>query len=296
MRTKILFALAVSSLVICHVAFAFEGRVSATLTRGGLAQNLLYTMGTNCLRIEQTDTNRPHARDLMNLQSGDIKLLFPHNRSFVRLQNSNNKVTDIPPAPPGVGNPEPPARPSGTPPPMPQMPAMPPPPQMPSMPQTSQMPPGVGPQSGASMPPRPGMPGGMPSVPSMPMPMMPMEKAELVLTNGTTNLVGFACVHYELRHRGEIMEIWATEQLFPYQPYLENEPHRFGPQMIEEQWGKLIAEKKLFPLLAVLRFENGPERMRFEVKAITRQKINASDEVELFRPPSNYLEIQPLSF
>ncbi len=55
--------------------------------------------------------------------------------------------------------------------------------------------------------------------------------------------------------RGEVMEILVTATNLPFAPYLPNQPHRFGPQMIEEQWGNLLMAKKLFPLLAVLRYE-----------------------------------------
>lgn len=283
---KIFIAVLVSALVICHSSFAFEGRIAATLSRAGDAQNLIYTVGTNFLRIEQTDTNWPHARDIVNLQSGEITLLFPHNRSFVRLhtQAENSAMPPSPPAmpPPGAVGAAPQLT-GGTPAPLPAPAPMP------------QMPPGVGPRPGAFGAPQ-NFAGGMPS-PAMPaMPMMPMEKMELVATNGTTNILGFTCAHYELRQRGEVMEIWATEQLFPFQPYWENQPHRFGPRMIEEQWGRLAAEKKLFPLRAVLSFENGPERMRFEVTAITPEKIKPEDAAKLFGPPPEYMEIQPLPF
>jgi Domain of unknown function (DUF4412) len=144
---------------------------------------------------------------------------------------------------------------------------------------------------------------GMPVMPAMP--AMMMEKAELKPTTDTTNLLGYPCTRYELRQRGEVMEIWATDKLLPFQPYLQNQPHRFGPRLIEEQWGELLKAKKLFPLLAILRFEApsappgaappppGPERMRFEVKSIKPEKI--TDET-LFQPPLGYQEIQPLPF
>lgn len=267
----------VSSLVMGHSALAFEGRIAATLSRGGDAQKLLYTVGTNALRVEQLDTNWPHARDIVNFQTGEITLLFPHNRSFVRLQNSG---TGGAPVRSNDGNIQ--SRVSG-----------------PNLQLTGGMPvplpAGVGPQPGAFGAP-PNVAGGMSPPPTMPMmPVPPMEKAELVQTNGTTNILGLVCSRYELRQRGEVMEIWATDKLFPFRPYLENQPHRFGPRMIEEQWGALVAEKKLFPLRAVLSFENGPERMRFEVTAITPQKLK-SEDMKLFEPPPEYMEIQPLPF
>ena len=53
--------------------------------------------------------------------------------------------------------------------------------------------------------------------------------------------------------------------------------------------------KKLFPLLATSKFDNGAERYRFEVRSVTPEKITGGDE-QLFQPPTNYFEIQPLPF
>jgi hypothetical protein len=156
---------------------------------------------------------------------------------------------------------------------------------MPNMPVN---PPGVGPQMSAS----PGAPG-MPAMPMMPPPMM--EKMELKATGEKTNLLGFACEKFELKQRGETMEIWATDQLLPFQNYVRNQPHRFGPRMIEEQWAGLVKSKKLFPLLATLKFDNGTERFRFEVRSVTPQKLT-DDDARLFQPPPDYHEIQPLPF
>ena len=134
-------------------------------------------------------------------------------------------------------------------------------------------------------------------MPMMPMAMMPgmMEKMELRDMGQKTNLLGFACEQYEIKQRGETMEIWATDQLFPFQPYVQNQPHRFGPRMIEQQWPELVKTKKLFPLLATLKFDNGTERFRFEVQSITPQK-HTEENAQLFEPPSGYFEIQPLPF
>ena len=49
-------------------------------------------------------------------------------------------------------------------------------------------------------------------------------------------------------------------------------------------------------MLAIWKIENGPERMRFEVKSVTPEKIKKEDEEKLFRPPPDYQEIQPLPF
>ena len=298
---------------------AFVGRLTATLTQGGQTETFLYTAGTNTLRIERGETNWPHARNLVDRETGALTLLFPHNRSFVRLKNSGANTTAPAPAMPGTGMPPGglppgigpqtavtpgvsamPAPPAGLPPSigptnLPGMPAL------PSLPTAGipappgGLPPGIGPQSaGASgapaMPAMPGMADGMPM-----MPMLPMEKVELKATGETTNLLGYACARYEIKQRGEVMEIWATDQLLPYQPWRQNQPLRFGPQMLEEQWGELVKAKKLFPLLATLKRENGPEQLRFEVKSITPEKIEDRDGA-LFRPPADYREIQPLPF
>ena len=127
------------------------------------------------------------------------------------------------------------------------------------------------------------------------MPMMPMEQMELKATGEKTNLLGFVCEKYEIKQRGEVMEIWATDQLLPFQNYVRNPPPRFGPRMIEEQWAGLLATKKLFPLRARLHFENGAEQYRFEVQSITPQKLKEED-MKSFQPPDGYFEIQPLPF
>jgi hypothetical protein len=144
----------------------------------------------------------------------------------------------------------------------------------------------------------------MPAMPMM-MPPMPMEQMELKATGDTTNLLGYPCTRYELRQRGEVIEIWATDKLLPFQPYLQNQLHRFSPRLLEEQWGGLLKAKKLFPLLAVLRFDRpaapgnnaapapGPERLRFEVTAIISEKII---DAALFQPPPDYQETRPLPF
>jgi hypothetical protein len=57
----------------------------------------------------------------------------------------------------------------------------------------------------------------------------------------------------------------------------------------------LLAAKKMFPLLATAKFDNGAERYRFEVQSILPQKLTDED-AKLFQPPAGYFEIQPLPF
>ena len=133
----------------------------------------------------------------------------------------------------------------------------------------------------------------MPMMPMMPPPVLGSMK--LTATGGKTNLLGFACEMYEIKQRSETMEIWATKQLFPFQPLVQNQPHRFGPRMNEQQWPELVKAKKLFPLMTTLKFDNGAERFRFEVKSVMPQKLT-QDDMKLFQPPDGYFEIQPLPF
>jgi hypothetical protein len=296
MKNLILVATAVvSGFSLRSSALAFEGRINAAMSRGNQTDALLYTVGTSFLRVEMAATNWPNAVDIWDRNSGGLTLLFPNNRSFVRLkpaaENSSTLPAGFPQMPDGVpsGMPRMPNMPT------PQgsgptnLPGMPLPPPMPAMPNMPALPPGVGPQT-RNIP-------AIPAIPAMRLPMMPgmMEKMELQATGQKTNLLGFACEKYEIKQRGETMEIWATDQLFPFQPYVQNQPHRFKPRIIEEQWPELVKAKKLFPLLATLKFDNGTERFRFEVQSVTPQKLTEAD-AQLFEPPSGYFEIQPLPF
>ena len=282
-----LAALAAGLCLLASPAGAFEGRIAATVTQGGQGSGLLYTVGTNQLRIEKTDTNWPHARDLVDRQTGALTLLFPHNRSFVRLKpeiGGPHAPPRVPADAPfaGVGRGAHPTAPGAG--------ALPAPP--------TGLPPGVGPQAGGTpgMGASPGMGADMTAMPAMPMmPMMPgmMEKAELKATGQKTNLLGYACERFELKQRRETLELWATDQLFPFVAYQQNQPHPGGPRQPEEQWPELMKARRLFPLLVTLRFENGPERYRFEVLSIQPENIT---DPTLFQPPPEYQEIEPLPF
>lgn len=289
-------------------AFAFEGRIAAFKAQGSRMDELLYTAGTNFLRVENTSTNWPNPVDIWDGNSGGLTLLFPHNRTFVRLKAATETVSSGPPGfpamPHGVGpQPRVPiasppishANPAGMPD-MPQMPVMSPQTPAPMMPGATRMP--AMPNMTAG--------GGMPSMPTMPMMPPPMiGKMELTATGDKTNLLGFECEKFEIRQSGEIMEIWATDKLCPFEPYQQNQPNRFGSRTIEEQWGDLLKAKKLFPLRAVLRFERipshgvgtppaaGPERYRFEVKSVMPEALT---DDSLFQPPSGYQEVRQLPF
>ena len=288
-----------SPLLVAGQLSAFEGRINAVIVRGGETAPLLYTVGTNSMRVEMTATNWPNPVDVLDLDSGALTLVFPHNRSYVRLKAAPDNSPPPPGFPAGLPggtpqtqNPEPPPAVIG-PTNLPGLPTRPEMPAMPLPPNAHGLPPGIGPQSGnnpavAPMP----MGNGMAAMPMMP---MPGETPELQATTNTMTILGFPCVRYDLRRRGETMEIWATDKLTAFQPYVQNQPTRFGPRMIEEQWGELLKAKNLFPLRATLKFDQGAERLQFEVKTITPQKIEDVDRT-LFQPPPDYHELVPLPF
>jgi hypothetical protein len=126
--------------------------------------------------------------------------------------------------------------------------------------------------------------------------MMPRGgELQLQATGEQTNLLGYACMHYEIKQWGQIMDIWATDQLLPFQVYQPHQPLRGGPPVIEEHWSELLTAKNLFPLLASLRFNNGVERYHFEVQSIHPAALTDPD-AKCFQVPTNYIELQPHQF
>src|SRR5690349_4592025 len=74
----------------------FEGRIIAAVTRAGELETLHYTIGTNCLRIERGENDRPYPKDLIARDTGAITLLFPNNRSFVQLKPRDPNAPNVP--------------------------------------------------------------------------------------------------------------------------------------------------------------------------------------------------------
>ncbi len=294
----------------------FQGQIRARAGRTGAPAELLYTVGTNLMRVEMLDTNFPNPIDIVDLESGQITLIMPMNRTFMRFKPGIQRGPAFGPAfpvspgalPPGIGPQAvgPGATPPGFAPPaaafgptnLPGVPAI---PALPAPP--GGLPLGIGPQSQApavpgvaAMPSLPAPPpsASMPAIP--PIPTTPPGVAlELQPTGEQTNLLGNSCATFQIKQRGESMEVWATDQLAPFQAYLPNQPPSFGPPMIEYQWSGLLSARKLFPLRAVLRADNGPERYRFEVLSITPRKLT-QQELKGFQPPEGYVEIQPRPF
>ena len=127
------------------------------------------------------------------------------------------------------------------------------------------------------------------------MPAMAAAQLEMRATGETTNLLGYTCQRYEIKRHFETMEIWATDQIGPFQGYLAFQPRGFGPLMIEERWSATVAARKLFPLLATLRMDNGAERYRFEVLSIKPAKLT-EEQINKFKVPPDYAEIMARPF
>lgn len=343
----------------CLAEAGFEGRIEAKLTLGSHAESYSYSVGANMLRVARTETDHPHAMNLVELDTGAITLVFSHNRSYMRF-NPRDKKTAAPagfpgmPMPPGglpagigpqgdfPGSPEAPA--SLTPPAhigpagLPGMPAVP-----AEIDGGMPMPPGTGsqpnpiPPSGVSAAPvipaqpgpmnisgisdmqnMPGMPAdlgegmpmpemvpgpggrpeqGLPGEPARPTPRRSSRKLQFSATDQTTNMLGYACTLYELRQRDQVMEIWATDQLLPFQPWLQDPPLRHhGPQDMEECWGEMLRARELFPLRVELKNADGkPLPFEFKVTSITPKHFG-KEGAKLFEPPADYQKLDPPPF
>jgi len=108
-------------------------------------------------------------------------------------------------------------------------------------------------------------------------------------------ILGIECRRYELAQPMETLEIWATDKLIPFRAYVRGAPPTFGPRLIDDLWPTMMRERKLFPLLVSLRYPNGTERFRFEVKSITPERI-VDPGGTIFQPPPNYQELPKPSF
>jgi len=289
--------------LIAATSAPFVGRINATLAQGDQSLPLLFTVGTNAVRVEITDTRRPHPINIRDRHSEGLTLVFPHNRSFVRLASATPPQTSpgpdgMPPLPqpmnatPGLPHDKPmtpqgigPTNLPGVPPiSMPKPPPGPPGGLPHGLP--AGLPPGIGPQAEGA--PGPAAGPGMSAMPMTP-PIMD-QPPELKATGKTTNLLGFVCEQFELSQHGRKMEIWATDRLLPFPGYLRQQPHRFGPRMIEEQWHELLRARKLFPMHV-----NLDGRLLFAVTAVTPEKIEDQPQT-LFQPPADYHQLRPLPF
>lgn len=93
MKTR--FLLGAFCLLVVSPVNAFEGRITAETTRGNQTVPLLYTVGADFVRVEVAGTQGPPTPvDIFDLKSDQLMLLFPQNRSYVRLTSlaENNQM------------------------------------------------------------------------------------------------------------------------------------------------------------------------------------------------------------
>jgi hypothetical protein len=74
----------------------FQGQIEAVVTRGEQSTRLLYTIGPETVRVEVVDPKTPAPVDLLDLKSGTLTLLFPHNHSFMRMKSGRVDKTSAP--------------------------------------------------------------------------------------------------------------------------------------------------------------------------------------------------------
>ena len=299
-------------------AQAFEGRIEAVQVRGDQSQQFTWTVGTNMLCVVRNGTDRPEIKNLVALDTGEVTLVFPNNRSYMRYRPANSSQAPagfpempFPPGglPPGIGPQSSasglmgakaapgrigPSGLSGVPKMAVDMKI-----KMPEM--DAGLPAGIGPQASSS----PGLASppdlsGMPTLPEMP--AMPMGGARHSLRRGeveftdtgeTTNLLGRACTRCVIRDRRQTMEVWATDQLVPFHAWRSSIPLRnfTGRRRVEDCWGEMLRDRKLFPLLVTVKNAQGePMRFEYRVTSITSEKC---EDDFLFRPPADYLEMHP---
>lgn len=285
METMMRLTITVVVLIAPRLGGAFEGHISIELIQRSETNMLLYTVRGHHLRIENLNTNWPHSVNLVDIETGDVTLIFPHNRTLVRLKNSGAQAgsatstrTQMPPTG-GAATLLPPRK-------LPQLEVAASPSPESELP-LGGMPPGIGPQTGQGTMP--------PMIPAMPISMMPMPAKELELkaTGEKKIILGQPCAQYEIKLRGETIEVWATDQLLPLQMWLRDQRGPNGPRQFEQRLAELLKPRKLFPLLVSSKLERGQEHPRFRVKSITPEKV--TDE-KLFQPPDGYHELQPLPF
>src|SRR5262249_3190516 len=84
--------------LVCAPAFSgqtaagFEGQIRAVGGRSGATTEWLYTVSTNLMRVELTDTNFPSAIDVVDLNSALVTLIQPMNGTFLRLTPGPQKA------------------------------------------------------------------------------------------------------------------------------------------------------------------------------------------------------------
>lgn len=204
----------------------------------------------------------------------------------------------------------------------------------PALPDGSPLPKGIGPQpAGSKTPTTPAAPQtpqtpGMPNIPSgvpgggLPgnMPMIPglTKEAKLIKGKESKMIHGYKCHRYLLETpRDGVITLWLSnaEDLPPFYLPIHSTPRSQGRVEWVRQWPALLREKKLFPMLAILRnapatpatptkankknsktaqknTPQGREIARWEITKISPKPVTDPSK-NLFKAPKNYYQIAP---
>jgi len=128
----------------------------------------------------------------------------------------------------------------------------------------------------------------------MPSRMMrpPLDTLALKATRQTTNLLGSRVENLPFRREAKRWRFGPRTNCFRWRRIWKiRRPDSAMPD--RATMGRTTAGASLFPVLAVLKFENGRERLRYVVSTVTPQTLTDDDQ-KLFTPPDGYIEIEPL--
>jgi len=241
--------------------------------------------------------------NLIDLNTGLVKIIYPHNGTW-REYSSNQESTStafpsLPKFPSGIfPNISPPTIPT---PPFnigPGMPGSPP----------------SGLELGSAPPsPQPGIPpipvlSNFPASAFAAIPSMPGTNEPPTLTKaGATRMIhGYDCQRYTLEIPQEgTLTLWLTDSLPPFHILISHPPAKQHRTQWRDHWPSLLREKKLFPLLAILRPTQEEDReangsaqsqdqeiSRWEITQIS-PKIFVDQELAAFTVPADFHRLDP---
>ena len=110
------------------------------------------------------------------------------------------------------------------------------------------------------------------------------DDATIENTGITEKILGYTCTKYLIKSKGDITELWATEELgtFVNVSTLSSLNQRKGK--VQAAWESVLKGKNLFPLRVVGLKANGKANFRMEILAVEQKSLPAS----LFQPPAGF--------
>lgn len=252
-----------------HAGPFFEGCVIASLGQPkGHTITLLYTRSGAHLRIENADKKATDPINLLDLQKGQLTILFPKDSTYVRIDASRSSSRlEVIPSLPSKLDPEVKIAPAQ------EIAAF-------ATPYPSNLK-HAAPLTELS---------GAPSTDSRWHPV-------LTKLEGRRRNFDRPCQAYDVIFDPMRVTIWATKDsgLFPFRLLQRRySVEHFGLRQPEEEWSHLLRRESLFPMEVRLCLSpSSEERILFKVEKIERKKI---EDVGLFEVPDGFREIQAPPF